>query len=349
MNREHPFRTLVKLVGAGQYPSVMLLHGHEDFLVNWAADYLREKMINHAVQALDYSVFYEEMQLDDIIAACETLPVFSPKRLVYLKNTDILSSNPQDMGSAELERMLEYMDDIPESCMLLMSCENPNRNGRLYRRILKTGIAYDFTPLDRSTLASWIANQLKSMDRTAAPSAIMQYIDACGYCGRDSEYTLYNVKNDLAKAAAFAEKKEIGVDDFLSCMQGDEEKNAFAILDAAFSGKKSTALSILHSSVSAEPASKSDGAVLSFLGLLCSQLEVMLEAEERGGLRAGEGVLAKSMGQNPYRIKKALEASRGRSVEELRRILSEAYSIEQDYKAGRLEAYTGLELFIAAL
>lgn len=349
MNREHPFRTLVKLVGAGQYPQVMLLHGHEDFLVNWAADYLRENIVNPAAAALDYSIFYEQLQVDDIIAACETLPVFSSKRLVYLKNTDILSSNPQDMGSAELERMLEYLDDIPESCMLLMSCDNPYRNGRMYRRILKTGIAYDFTPLDRSTLASWIANQLRSMDRAASPSAIMQYIDACGYCGRDSEYTLYNVKNDLAKAAAFSDNKEISVEDFLSCMQGDDEKNAFAILDAAFSGKKSTALSILHSSVSAEPASKSDGAVLSFLGLLCSQLEVMLEAEERGGLRSGEGALAKLMGQNPYRIRKALEASRGRSVEDLKRILSEAYNLERDYKAGRLDAYTGLELFIAAL
>ncbi len=349
INREHPFRTLVKLVRMGEYPSVMLLYGHEDYLVNWAADYLKENMIDPAAAALDFSLFSEQVQADDIIAACETLPVFSARRLVYLKNTDILSANPKEMDSSELQRMVDYIDDIPESCMLLMSCDRPHKSGSLYRRILKSGIAYDFTPLDRSTLTSWIANQLKSMDRTASPSAIRQYIDACGYCGGDPEYTLYNVKNDLAKAAAFSQSKEISAGDFISCMQGDDEKNAFVILDAAFAGRKSSALSILHSSVSAEPSSKADGAVLRFIGLLCSQLEVMLEAEERGGLRLGEQALAKMMNQNPYRIKKALEASRGRSVDELRRILGEAYCIERDYKAGRLDAYTGLELFIAGL
>ncbi|MCR4805457.1 MAG: hypothetical protein K5981_07360 [Clostridia bacterium] len=47
-NTEHPFRTIVKLMDSGALPRVLLCHGHEEFLVNWAERYVRGKLLRPA-------------------------------------------------------------------------------------------------------------------------------------------------------------------------------------------------------------------------------------------------------------------------------------------------------------
>ena len=94
---------------------------------------------------------------------------------------------------------------------------------------------------------------------------------------------------------------------------------------------------------------QADGVVLRFLGLLCSQLEIMVEARERGGRDGDPYGVASEMGANPYRIKKAMQASYKKKYSELKESLAAAYDIEKNYKSGQIDAYLALELFIAGL
>ena len=90
-NTEHPFRTIVKLMDSDALPRVLLCHGHEEFLVNWAEKYVKSKLIEPASEVLDYSVFSEDLDPYSIIAACETLPVLSKRKLVVVRGTDIFT------------------------------------------------------------------------------------------------------------------------------------------------------------------------------------------------------------------------------------------------------------------
>ena len=348
-NTEHPFRTIVKLMDSDALPRVLLCHGHEEFLVNWAEKYVKSKLIEPASEVLDYSVFSEDLDPYSIIAACETLPVLSKRKLVVVRGTDIFTQQPKDMKAEGVQVLADYLSSVPDTTLLLFTADKVNKTKALYKNALKTGVVYDFCPLDRTTLAGWIAKQLQSLGKNASRDDILQYADRCGYLEKESGYTLYHVKNDVAKAAAFADGQTVTAKDFEVCMQGEEETDAFAILDAAFSGQKGRALTILHNSVDAEQASKQDGVVLRFLGLLCSQLEIMVEARERGGRDGDPYGVASEMGANPYRIKKAMQASYKKKYSELKESLAAAYDIEKNYKSGQIDAYLALELFIAGL
>lgn len=346
---EHPFRTIVKLMDGEVLPRVLVCHGHEEFLVNWAQRYVKGKLIEPAAEALDYSVFSEELDPYGIIAACETLPMLSKRKLVVVQNTDLFTQQPKDMKAEGVQVLADYLGSVPETTMLLFTAEKVNKTKALYKNAVKAGVVYDFCPLDRQTLAGWIAKQLQALRKNASRDDILAYADRCGYLEKDSGYTLYNVKNDIAKAAAFADGQTVTARDFAACMQGEEDTDAFAILDAAFSGQKGKALTILHNSVDAEQASKQDGVVLRFLGLLCSQLEIMVEARERGGRDGDPYSIATAMGANPYRIRKAMDASYKKKYSELKASLAAAYDIEKDFKSGQIDAYLALELFIAGL
>ncbi len=348
-NTEHPFRTIVKLLDSGTLPRVLVCHGHEEFLVNWAERYVKGKLVDKAAEALDCSVFSEDLDVYAIIAACETLPILSKRKLVIVHGTDVFTQTPKDMKADGVQTLADYLKDVPETTLLLFTCEKVNKTKQLYKNAAKTGIVYDFCPLDRGTLCGWIAKQLQALGKNASSADIGAYADECGYLNKDAGYTLYNVKNDVAKAAAFTDAKTVTLRDFRACMQGEADTDAFAILDAAFAGRKGKALTILRSSVDAEQASKQDGVVLRFLGLLCSQLELMVEARERGGQGGDPYRVAQAMGANPYRVRKAMDAGIEKTLAELKRSLLSAYDIEKDFKSGQLDAYLALELFIAGL
>ena len=130
---------------------------------------------------------------------------------------------------------------------------------------------------------------------------------------------------------------------------GRHNDAAFAILDAAFSGRKGYALTVLHNSIDSQLASKETGIVLQFLGLLCSQLEIMLEAAERKNEGQSQQEIESGMKVNPYRLRKAQAAAAGRGVEKLREDLFRAFQIEKDLKTGFMDPRLELELFIAGL
>lgn len=348
-NTEHPFRTIVKLMDSGLYPKVLLLHGHEDFLVSWAAKFVRDKLVEPAAEVIDFTVFSEELDPYAIIAACETLPLMSQRKVVLVDHTDIFTQQPKDMAAADVQVLADYLPDIPDTTLLVFTCEKANKTKALYKACAKNGIVYDFCPLDKPTLTGWIGKQLQGLGKKVEKGDVLGYIDLCGYCDKDSGYTLFNIRNDLSKAAAYSSGDWVTLEDLKICMQGEEDTDAFALLDAAFSGSKDRAMTILHARVNQEQASKRDGVVLSFLGLLCAQLEIMVEARERMAEGASEAEVAAAMGANPYRISKALGASRGRTLPQLKTSLAGAYDIEKDFKSGNMDAYLAVELFIAGL
>ncbi len=342
-NTEHPSKTIVKMLRSaeetGVWPRVILLYGKENFLTEWAGQAIKTAVINPATATLDCVSFSENnIDTDEIIAACETLPLMSLKKLIIVE------------GISETQSPLtDYIPSLPESTLLLIIMDKVNKAGTLYKTVNKTGIVYDFIPLDDATLGGWMAKRLKTQGRAASAADLINFARSCGYGDSDRNYTLFNLENDLKKVFAASDKQILTLDDLMESSSAQAEINAFKILDYAFSGKKGEALTMLHNSVDIKSSSQEIGAVLSFLGLLISQIEIMLEGKEREDDRLGYYDIINEMKVNEYRYKKAMGACRGKSAAQLRRSLDDALQIEKNFKTGAMDAYLALELFIAKL
>lgn len=342
VNTEHPSKTIVKMVSSakqtGIWPKLLLLCGKEDFLIDWSKGYLKSSIVNPAAEALDYTVFSEDKDEYEIISACETVPLMSERKLVIVDSPDE-SAGP----------LTEYLSSIPDTTLLVLCLAKVNKTRSLYKAAAKYGIVYDFTPLDDATLSGWMAKRLKAQGKSASPSDMLSFAHYCGYGDTERSYNLFNLENDLKKVFSACQNSVLSLDDFIESSSPQNETNAFKILDCAFSNRKGEALTILHNTIDNELPSKEIGIVLSFLGLLCSQLEIMLEGKEREEEGQKYYDIIKEMKVNEYRYKKAMGACRQKTAADLRKNLLNAFQIEKDIKSGRMNGNLALELFISNL
>ena len=347
---EHPFRTIVKQfktsAQTGDYPQVILLCGREDFLINWAKKFIKEQVVEPSAAEIDFSSFSDENSDPyEIAAACETLPLMSRKKLVIVDDHPALTS----ASGADAQPLADYIARPSSSCILVFACAKPNKTRTLYKAIAKHGLIYDFTALDEDSLSGWMAKRLRAAGKSAEPRDRLRFAKEAGYWDKDRSYTLYNLENDLKKLFALSDKPVLTREDFLSTAEIQPDTQAFRILDAAFSGAKGTALMMLRSSLQQVLPSKEDGVIFQFLGLLCSQLEIMVEARERRKDGQNMRQIEADMGVNGFRLRKCVESSEEKSLSDLKRDLSRAYEIEEEIKGGLMPAPLAMELFIASL
>lgn len=338
--KEHPFRTVNKMIKSGTYPSVILLYGKERLLVDWALRSIEKAVVNPMTKQLDYSAFSEkEDDVAAIIAACETLPFMSEKKMVVLK----------DLAPEQIAPLADYISDMPDTTLLIIVTDKPDKRKPLYKKTEKIGLCYDFSELDEATLYTWAQKRFAAAGKDISRTELLRFANEAGYYNKELNYGLYNFENDIKKALSYYDKKEITCEDLLFLSSHDEDSNAFRLLDAAFSGKKDEALSLLDVSIKSEQPSKQQGVILRFHGLLCSQLEIMLEARERREKGQTQAQIAEESGYNAYRLKKAVEASERLTTKRLKAALSGCYRIESDIKQGRMDPRLALEMFIAKI
>ena len=330
----------------GAWPPAVLLCGSEEFLIKWAEGYIRDCVIEPATAALDFSVFEDAASYSEVYAACETLPMMSRKKLVLVRGDQFFGAQA---GESDAKALAEYLPDLPPSTMLVFSCPRPNKAKTLYKALGKSGLIFDFAPLDGATLAGWMQKRMKDAGLAADTAELMDFAMDAGYGARDSSYGLYDLENDLKKVIALSEGGKVTREALREAAPRRAESDAFALIDSMFSGRRSRAYEILANNISAELPSQQTSVVLRFTGLIISQLEIMLEGSERKAEGQSLQRIAAEMGGSEYRLKKALAAASGRSLPRLRRDLYSALQIEKDIKSGTMEPRMAIELFMAGL
>ena len=347
---EHAFKTIRKVMAGETLPRLILLYGTEAFLLKWAKGFIKETLVNPVTEALDYTYFDEDdINSSDVITACETLPMMSTKKLVVVEADKLFAATKTDVFGSIAEEINAYLPNIPDTTCLVLCCTKPNKVRVLYKSCEKMGLTFDFCALDDATLAGWMEKRVAAAGKTANRADLMAFALGNGYGSKDSEYTLFNLENDLKKVFAFADGSALTAEDFAIAKATEMETDSFKLLDSAFSGNKDNAYKILNNALELSQPSKAVGIVLQFVGLLISQLEIMVEGKERAEEGQSLSRIITDTGVNEYRLKKAMAACSNKTAAELRRSLFDAYDIEKQMKNGILEPRLAMEAFIAGL
>ena len=325
--KEHDFRRFQRNLKEDKFRELVLFCGEEEYLVDWACEMLIERYVQPAARALDLDVITLEIaQADDVIASCETAPMLSEKKVVILKHY-----NGEFSGE-----LADYADDMPETAVLVIACSEADK--RLYDK----ADVYEFGPLYREELASFIGKRFMAAGKGASRGIISTLINECGYLNKDIDYNLYNLQGDIKKIIALSDD-EITLDDVRSGISDNLEHGVFTLLDAISGNRKDKAFDLLHQLL------LSGTERFKLLASVISQLEIMLQAKEmsEGGLKTNE--IRKVTKAHEYRVQKALDFAKGYSTVDLKRILSTAYATDTRIKSGLLDGQLALEMLIAEI
>lgn len=342
---EHAFKRIDKDIKSNSLKNLLLLYGREDFLIRWAVDALVKKYVNDACRDMDFSrldgtsVTFEQIRND-----CETLPFLSERRVVLIADFKLIEGGKtKGFGEEEEKLLADYLKNMPEDCLLIVTSENVDKRRKLFKSIVESGGVYEFCELDEKSLKSYIEKRFKEAGKAARPAVVAELIAASGYYDKDTDYTLYNLENDIKKAIAYNEDAEIGMEAVENTISGNMDTNVFAMIDSLGRDRKDEAYQLLHNlMVSGEQVYK-------LLALLCSHFETILSVKELKEEGKSFAEMRGILGIHEFRIKKAFSFADKYTLPNLRKILQKTYEIDRNIKTGLLEPALALELFIAEI
>lgn len=342
---EHAYKLIGKDIKANELGNLLLFFGKEQYLINWAIGMIEKKYINEATRSLDFSKLdTERVTIDQIKENCETLSMFSEKRLVILPDFLLMQGKMTKGFNEESEReLIEYFSKIPDSCIFIITTEEIDKRKKIYKELEAHGKVYDFSTLDEKQLKGFIDKRIKAAGKIAKPSIIEELIVDSGYFHKETDYTLYNLENDINKILAHSQGQEILLSDVLSTISGNLENDIFAMLDAISKNRKDEAYRLLFNLLG------SGESLYMILGLIVSQFELMLMIKELREEGKNLQQINSILNVHEYRIKKALGFSEAYSIKNLRNILLRAYDVDKNIKTGALPQNLALEMFIAQI
>ncbi|MDR1028078.1 MAG: hypothetical protein LBL63_01520, partial [Clostridiales Family XIII bacterium] len=152
----HGFRQIERDMKADGFRGVRttLLYGSEALLTETYERRLAQRFVAPAAALLDFTRFdAEETDADDVIAACDTLPMVSEKRVVVVAG---FPADEKSHTSPKAARLAEYLPSVPDSTLLIVTATAFPKRPTLYRSIAANGRAYEFGRLDREDLFAFV-------------------------------------------------------------------------------------------------------------------------------------------------------------------------------------------------
>ena len=343
--KEHAFRVFSRDLKQDDFPPILFFYGTEDFLIHWSADSLKKKYVMPGAETVDYVKLSEDTQtVDQILEACNTFSMFSPRRVIWVKDyAPLCGSNVKGFGASELAKLSDYIDSPNDGAILIFSSEEIDEKSALVKKLKKEAKVYDFCKLDRTQLLGFTEKRFKAAGVQISRELLQYLLDETGYFHKETEYRISTLANDIQKVIAHSRGGIVTEADIAQSVNGDLDTFVFNFLDYISMGRKDMAFSLLHNILTAG----SD--VYAVTGLLVNHFELMLEIKElkNAGMHAGE--IAKTLKVHEFRVKKTMGFCEKFTIEKLKSILIQLYEIDRNIKTGALEPELALELLVGRI
>ena len=162
----------------------LVLHGEEEFIINWAIEMIVKKFVSKATAMMDFVEFDEkEIEIERLEESCETLPMLSEKKVVLIRN----------YTNKYRDDIVDIISKIGENTVLIFTGKE------IDKRIVDESRSYEFTRLENHQLMKFIEKRFRESDIDCNRSILKTIIAESGYYNDDIDYNLYNLVGDIKK------------------------------------------------------------------------------------------------------------------------------------------------------
>ena len=213
-------------------PPVFLFVGEEKYLKERAISELRSRSLDSSSGDLDFKILHgSDTSADEIISSAGTIPFFSKKRLIVVKDFDKLSREDTAKIAAYIKNPNQHTCLIIDSDDASILEDEPSL--ARYARVLR------FAPLSDNELSNWIKKYISAHGKT------IEY-DALDMLKESKGSDLLNLSGELDKLMTFIDKREsITGDDVGKLVGKSVGASAFDIASAIGDRNASKAISIV--------------------------------------------------------------------------------------------------------
>lgn len=252
----------------------------------------------------------ERIKLQDLVQQLQAVPFLATSRLIIIEN---LGKN-----KVVAEEMLERLDDVPESTIVVLYDPDVDKRGRYFKTLSKLPRAAEFKPLAPPQLMRWMEDEAIKLGASIDRQAVQELLNRCG----DDQWRLQGEITKLATHNPIIAKEHVE-----ELVEVSEEQNVFNFLDSVMAGDLRASLGGLER---LQAVGQNEMYVLT---MLLWQLRQVLLAKLSGLSNGNE--LAKKAGLSPYAAGKAIALARKVDEEVLKDMYTACVDCEYGIKTGK--------------
>ncbi len=322
--------------------NVYLFTGAEEYLKKYYVNALVKLLLGEDNKELNLITFDGKVDPDAIISNCETMPMFSDKKLVIVRNTGFFKAKKGEGEAAEgkkgtKDKLTDYLDNIPDyTCLIFVEGEIDKRL-KLVNTIKKVGLMVEMDYQKPTDLVKWVIKVCKSNHKDIDQMS-------ASYIVENSEYSMTELLNEIDKVVNYVGvKKDISMKDVELVCNKTIKSRIFDLTDAVSEGNNSKALSLLNDMVALkEPMQK-----VLFMIIRQIRLIYRMKLLKKQGMR--EEAAAKQMGLTPFVATKVMSVSRNMDIGTLEKAMYYSLELDEAIKTGRITDRIAIELLIASM
>jgi len=314
---------------ARQFKPVYLLYGEESYLVSHYANLFTKELLDDAIMNRD-TFEGKDFEVDSLIGAANTLPFLSGRRLVYVKDSQLLAVGRKNATEA----VAKYLPDIPETTTLIFIETSVDKRNRLYKQIASLGRAVEFKSPSEAELTRWVINIFKKKGKEIHPKTAQLLLSTV-------PKGMASVYSEADKLGAFVgARSSIAPEDIQAVCTKSLEARIFNMVGALCSGQTERALVQYHNMLAAKEQP------LMVLAMMARQFRMVLQCKAYAEKRMGQPEIASRLGLQSFIVRECLRQSQKFTIERLLAALSDCQDTDIRIKTRLMEGELGVELQI---
>lgn len=322
---------LKKALKDRQFPSLLLLYGEERFFLEETLGELLKLVVPSEGRDFNYNLFHGKTARGaEIYDVARTFPVFSPLRLVVVRDAQLLPA-------AELEKLLPYLQDPVVETVLVLTADKIDGRRKFYQQFKKRGTLVEFKKYYDNQIPAFVRDRAGQNGVSFAEPAMALF---CRRIGSN----LQEIAGELDKLTTYlGERTVVDVADVQTIVSDTRTDSVFELTDAIGRQDSSRALSLLNRLLA-------DGtAPLVVLAMMARHFRQMWKARYLLDQRLGKKEVAKGVGINPYFLDGLLQQVRVFPAARYQGIFEQMLEVDLALKSSGAHASALLEQMVLGI
>lgn len=321
------YKDIVYNIKNKNFEKIYLLHGKEHYLIDNTIklfkESLNESMIDFNLDIIDG----KETTLDQLLSSIETLPFMDDRKIVIVKDFELLLKAKKKNFSDKDEKILsEHIENIPETTVLVFAVYGEiDQRKSIVNKIKNNGIVYNCEKISDMDLFKWTKKRFAENQIMIENAQIMYFIESTGYKDRNSDLTLSDIENEIKKISSFAGTDTKVTNEIIDRLsQKKIENDIFKLIDYIGDKNSQNAIKILNDMIDEGES------VLGIFAMINKQFKTVLQVKELLNKGLNNKKIAEKLKTSLFIVNKAIKISRNFTESMIIDMLN--YILESDYK-----------------
>ncbi len=330
-----------------------LFYGPEEYLKRNYTEQIEKALLTEESLLMNKVVLEGKVTPSAIIDNCQTLPLFSDRRVVIVKNSGLFkgSKKARDGGKniedldikakgsrrRKSDELAAFLQELPKHVCLIFLETEIDRRIKYFDLIKTNGLIVEFSYKKSDELTKWVIKRVAELGHETDPRTAAMIVEYC-------EVGMDDILNEIIKLCSYVgDRRRITGSDVEKVCTKSVKSRVFDLTDAIGAKQTAKALALLNDmEVIREPLPK----VMYMINRQFRQL-VQVKLMLKDG--DSQAQVASHLKLHPYVAGKLIRQVKSFSQEKLEQAISTGLELDLAIKTGRLDSKAAVELMIIGL